>query len=348
MELKTTILQSEITERVCNATDYPMTNEIITQIPDFKVPEEDFGIGLIVGPSGSGKSTILRKFFGETPAPMWDKEHAVCDHFNTYDDARESLGAVALNSIPAWLRPYHTLSNGEQYRADLARQLRGNCVIDEFTSVVDRNVAKSCATALSKYVKRTGKKGIVLASCHYDIVDWLEPDWVFDCLTGEFGRCHRRPEVNIELYPSKSEAWSIFSKHHYLTANINKSARCWIAVWGDTIVGFASSIAHPSGTIKNAWREHRTVVLPEFQGMGFGSKISDAVATIFTGQGYRYFSKTAHPNFGEYREASAQWKPTSKNKKKRPDYNHDRVTKESAYAYKHVDRLCYSHEFIGK
>ena len=222
-------------------------------------------------------------------------------------------------------------------------------MIDEFTSVVDRNVAKSCSVSLSKYVARSGLKGIVLASCHYDIAEWLEPDWVFDCAVGEFTDWGslRRPEIKILLEPSTTEAWSFFSKHHYLTGDINRSARCWLARWEGEIVGFASAIAFPNGNMKNAWRGHRTVVLPEYQGLGIGARISDAVGEIFISQGCRYFSKSAHPNFGAYREKSPKWKPTSKNKKARADYKAGRKTKEDGHKMRHVSRVCYSHEYIG-
>ena len=149
------------------------------------MPTEEFGIGLIVGGSGSGKTTILGKL-GCLNAPAWDNSNAVISHFDTYEDGRDRLSAAGLNSIPNWIKPFHTLSNGEQFRANLARQIENGAVIDEFTSVVDRNVAKSCSVALSKHVKRKGLKGLILASCHYDIIEWLQPDWVFDVDIGEF------------------------------------------------------------------------------------------------------------------------------------------------------------------
>ena len=60
-------------------------------------------------------------------------------------------------------------------------------VFDEFTSVVDREIAKVSAYAISKAVRRS-KKQFVAVTCHYDVVDWLEPDWVFCTDTMEFSR----------------------------------------------------------------------------------------------------------------------------------------------------------------
>lgn len=171
--------------KTAEAFDYDISDGIVEfEAPSFELPS-DFGIGLIVGGSGSGKSTILNSI--KKPTKLnWSQEGAVVSHFNDYEDAKDKLSAAGLNSIPNWVKPYRHLSNGEQFRADLARRIEDGAVIDEFTSVVDRNVAKSCSVALSKYVERKGLKNIILASCHFDIIDWLQPDWVFDVDIGEF------------------------------------------------------------------------------------------------------------------------------------------------------------------
>lgn len=347
MKLKTSIKTSAIDEHVSKIFDYKLTGTIETEIPDFIEPT-DYGVGLIVGPSSSGKTTILKSLKRENIQPEWNEKNSVASHFSDYEEAKNRLNAAGLNSIPAWIQPYHTLSTGQRFRADVARVIDDNATIDEFTSVVDRNTAKSCAVSLSKYCKRAGLKNVILASCHYDIIEWLEPDWCFDCTTGKFlnRRLLRRPDIEIELLPSSTEVWTFFSKHHYLTSAINKSADCWIGVWEGKTVGFASAIAFPNGAFKKAYREHRTVVLPDFQGLGIGVRISDMVAEIYWQQGYRYFSKTANPAMGKYRNKVNWWKPTSKNYKKRPDYGSSRKTKESKYKMLHIDRLCFSHEYI--
>lgn len=122
-----------------------------------------------------------------------------------------------------------------------------------------------------------------------------------------------------------------------------------MATWDGVVVGFSSALAFPNRNFTNAWRGHRTVVLPEFQGLGIGARISDATAHMFVSNGCRYFSKTAHPVLGEYRERSDSWKPTTKNKKVRKDYvstlESNKDMKESKHMLKHVNRLCYSHEY---
>ena len=144
----------------------------------------DFKIGVIVGGSGSGKSTLLKNF-GIEQEPIWYNNKSIISHFDTPQDGINKLGSVGFNSIPSWYKPYEVLSNGEKFRADLARKINSNAVIDEYTSVVDRNVARAASVALSRYVKNNDINNIVISTCHRDIIEWLEPDWVIDTDTGQ-------------------------------------------------------------------------------------------------------------------------------------------------------------------
>jgi hypothetical protein len=134
-------------------------------------------VGLIVGASGSGKSLLLAdRFGGPSPQPEWDPTRAVADQVDV-----DLLAAVGLNDVPTWLRPYHVLSTGQRFRADLARLLeRPAAVVDEFTSVVSRPVAMSACAALSRWADRNPDRRLVVATCHHDVEEWLRPSWVID------------------------------------------------------------------------------------------------------------------------------------------------------------------------
>lgn len=136
----------------------------------------------------------------------------------------------------------------------------------------------------------------------------------------------------------------MFKDHHYLSGDLNKASRCYLGVWDGNIVCFGATLALPSGSLKNAWRGHRTVVLPQYQGLGIGVRFSNAIGQIHIEQGHRYFSRTSHPKMIYYRENSYLWKPTSKHKKKRVD-----VTNEKMFNNHFVDnkRICGSFEYIG-
>lgn len=161
---------------------------------------KDFNIGVIYGASGSGKSTLLKKF-GNFSLHSWDNNKAIVSHFENPDDGINKLSAVGLNSIPTWYKPYNVLSNGERFRADLSRSIKNNAVIDEFTSVVDRNVAKAASMALSKYIKKNNIKNVVIATCHEDVLDWLEPDWVINTNNGEvYNGNFIKDQISISKY----------------------------------------------------------------------------------------------------------------------------------------------------
>lgn len=360
-----TVITDDITQEISRSFDYEFEgtttfNPLEISPLDRQIIGDEWKIGVIVGPSGSGKSTLLNEF-GSEEVISWEGDRAICSHFETAREAEDKLSAVGFNTIPSWMRPYHVLSNGEQFRADLSRRIKDNAVIDEFTSVVDRNVARSCSVAIKKYVDKQGIKNLVFATCHYDILEWLEPDWVYDTVSQsvEDRRLLRRPSIDVEVIPCSIEAWAMFRQHHYLTGDINKSARCWLAIWNGQPVGFSSVIAFPSGTVRRGFRGHRTVILPDFQGLGIGVRLSDAMGEIYVSAGNRYFSKTAHPRLGEYREASPKWRPTAHNKQDRGDYdrlyegNHLPNPRSNKGKYskdlkdKHKGRVCYAHEYIG-
>ena len=111
-----------------------------------------------------------------TPASYeWD-DRPIIEHF----DDPDPLMAVGLNDVPAWVRPYGVLSNGQKFRADMAQALLSGALVDEYTSVVSRSTAQSASIAIRRYVDRIGMSGLTLATCHHDVEEWLVPDWVID------------------------------------------------------------------------------------------------------------------------------------------------------------------------
>jgi Fe-S cluster assembly ATPase SufC len=146
---------------------------------------ENWQIGVIYGGSGTGKTTIAKEMFGNEYVGIYDYlAGSVVDDMptgKTVEDITKMFVSVGFGSTPSWLKPYSVLSNGEKMRVDLARALLSRqdlIVFDEFTSVVDRNIAKIGSMCTSKAVRRSDKRFIAI-SCHDDILEWLEPDWVF-------------------------------------------------------------------------------------------------------------------------------------------------------------------------
>lgn len=280
--------------------------------------DEPWKIGLIVGPSGSGKTSIARRVYGratlDQPA-AWPADAALVDGFGDADIRAISrmLSAVGLSSPPAWLRPYHVLSNGEKFRADLARLLLspGNdiAVMDEFTSVVDRTVAQVGSAAVARAI-RTGAaaKRFVAVSCHYDIAQWLCPDWVVDMATQTLARgCLQRPELHIEIRRCQRTLWRSFARHHYLSSKL-PGGEYYCGVLNATPVAFAA-ITQVAG-FAGYKRFSRIVVLPDYQGIGVGGKFRDAVAAIALARGgcRRLSLITSHPAMIRSCQAGGNWK----------------------------------------
>lgn len=285
--------------------------------------EDRWSIGVIVGPSGSGKTTIAKSAFGNRLTDRWDwpADQSVLDGFPAGMGIREItqlLGSVGFSSPPAWLRPFHALSNGEQFRVHLARTLAEQpelAVVDEFTSVVDRTVARIGSAAIARAVRRLGRR-LVAVSCHYDILPWLEPDWVLDMAEGSLeersgegkaSSSFRRPKIELEIVRCRASAWKLFGRHHYLSGKLHPAAQCFAGLVEGEAAAFVAVLPFPHPT-HSGWREHRCVCLPDFQGVGIGNAMSEFVASLFAGTGKPYTSVTSHPAMIHHRARSPDWR----------------------------------------
>lgn len=355
--LTSSIDEDNITQEISKIFDYDFNGSVTETISVPQFPTE-FEIGLIVGSSGSGKSTIMRKAFGCEENIIWDSTKAIASHFSSFKEATEKFGAVGLNSVPTWLKPYNVLSNGEKFRADMARRLKSGAVIDEFTSVVNRDVAISCSCSIEKYIRANGLKNIVFCSCHDDIIPYLSPTWIYNTDTHEFtnGRYLQRPRINLKVYPCDKALWDMFKRYHYLSGELNSASVCYVGTINNRPVAFMAMLALPGRDVKHAWREHRVVVLPDFQGMGIGNKMSEMVAQGYIEKGCTYYCKTSNPRMGEHREKSPLWRATVNNNIARESYllkdgtlrpYNPRYGMKQELIAKHAHRVCYSHEYIG-
>jgi energy-coupling factor transporter ATP-binding protein EcfA2 len=329
---------------------------------DIDLPLEgfDWQIGLIVGPSGSGKSTLARTAFPDVPfitantGYEWPQDRAVVDGFPaelSIKDVTAALSSVGFSSPPAWLRPFRCLSTGEQFRATVARALCDTAslvVIDEFTSVVDRTVAQIGSAAVAKAVRRIQGKQVVCVTCHYDVEPWLAPDWTLEMPGGTFARRSlRRPPVNLAIARVHSSAWELFQRHHYMTAEHHPNAKCFCAFLRDQPVAFCSVIHFPHQN-GGWWKEHRTVVLPDFQGVGIGNALSEFVASLFAETKKPYRDVTAHPGHVHHRAKSPLWKVTRQMSRMRPQSKKTTLNRGVGTA-KTVSssRLTMSFEYVG-
>ena len=338
-------------QQLAGMFDVPLA-ERLTESFDVELPADDesWQVGLIVGPSGSGKSSVARQAFGDSlyTGSDWPTDRAVIDGFGDLPvrKATELLTAVGLSSPPSWIKPYHVLSNGEQFRCDLARSLakdsyacshpkgdphpnpppkgegmkgslsqegRGQAVVafDEFTSVVDRNVAKVCSAAVARAVRR-GRVDcrFVAVTCHYDVAEWLEADWVLDMATRALTRrCLRRPTIELQVHRTDARAWPLFARHHYLSGSLAPQSECYLTTWNGEPVNFCATL--PVIGLRGRRRFTRIVTLPDYQGVGIGMRSVAAVADLHRLRGHRVSVTSSHPALIEHCRRSPLWKTVS-------------------------------------
>ncbi|GAB6164264.1 hypothetical protein JCM19992_02640 [Thermostilla marina] len=292
-------------------------------------------VGLIVGPSGSGKSTLAEALFGDRVVRKheWPADRAVIDAFDLpIRRTVRLLTAVGFGSPPSWLKPYRVLSQGERFRCDLARAFarawddspevpenvlvpellpadeRPVIVFDEYTSVVDRHTAKVVSAASARCLRRGEIPcRFVAVTCHYDVVDWLTPDWVIDMQSGSFhGGCLRRPPIELAIVPCARDAWRAYRRFHYLNGSLPAGARCYLAVWEKEAVAFCAT-ASVLGR-RGRRRISRLVVRPEFQGIGIGGAFLDTLAAWHVRRGIPMHITASHPAVIAHCRRSPRWR----------------------------------------
>jgi energy-coupling factor transporter ATP-binding protein EcfA2 len=323
--VETPIADSPRVRQVRGMFDLPAEKESrLSWNVHFPLDAAPWSIGLIVGPSGCGKTTLARRMFdgavyhGPGSGELDERlgRGSVVDAFPDslgIQEITSILSAVGFASPPAWLRPFVVLSTGQQFRVRLALLLaitpKDQCLVfDEYTSVVDRTVAQIGSAAVAKLVRQRGQR-FVAVTCHDDVEEWLQPDWVYRPAEDRFTRrsLRRRPAIDLDIVRVAASTWPLFAPHHYLNAALARSAVCFLASWRDRPVAFSAWLPFVGAGPKSR-REHRTVTLPDYQGVGVGNALSDFAASLWAGLGYRALSTTTHPAMIRARLRSANWR----------------------------------------
>lgn len=296
--LESPINKSFRCKMACDALDIDQKKKSIhhLKIDGINMPAK-WNVGLIYGASGSGKTTLAKKLFGnDIFKTILDENEPIINQFPTeytYDECADILSGIGLNSVPCWVRPVKTLSNGQRARAEAALlmvQNEGIINIDEWTSVVDRTVAKAMSFCVQKFARKHIKQ-IILLSCHYDVLEWLLPDWLIDCNEQKFWLREnedffftKREQLAFTIRKIGRESWRYFSKYHYLSEKLPGGE---IYLFGlffeDKQIGFqcfANYTPRVRGK-KTIFHFNRTVVHPDYQGLGLGIKLINESARIF-------------------------------------------------------------------
>jgi hypothetical protein len=291
-------------------------------VGDIALPNE-WKVGLIVGKSGTGKTTIAKQLFPDSYITNYKYEaETILDDMPescSVEEITSAFNSVGFSSPPSWLKRYEVLSNGEKMRVDLARAIleeKKLFVFDEFTSVVDRNVAQIGSFAMQKAIRKSDKQFIAV-TCHYDVEDWLLPDWIFDTDSMTFctneGQKKNRPSINIEIRKQRTwnetkEVWKQFSKYHYLDCSLNQNVQSYSMYVNDNLSGFIAIMRFPHAVVKNAMRISRIVIFPDYQGIGLSKILTEHIGEYLLSINEKLYGLTSHPAVVKYRRDSPLWK----------------------------------------
>lgn len=319
-ELADSYRQNRVRSLMNVTLEQASTHRVSCTLP---LEEQPWRVGLVVGPSGSGKTTLGRKLGALFSGYDWADDRAIIDEIGPDADleaVEAALASVGLGTVPAWLRPYRVLSGGERFRADLARLLveadDGLVVYDEFTSVVDRQVAQLGAAAFAKGWRRKPAGRFVALACHYDIADWLQPDWVLDTADWTFSwrSVQRPPSIRVDVHRASWSAWPTFKPHHYLDVGPMMAAYPYVGLVG------GQPVAHLGVTTFSGCRTARIcrlVVMPEWQGAGVGMRFLEHVAQQWL-DGVNHYNRrmtsiihTSHPGLVAALQRRPRWVRTS-------------------------------------
>lgn len=161
-------------------------------VSDLEVTLAPGTVVLVTGPSGSGKSSLLHAIADKAGRTLHVSAARFAGNRNVVDCvapnaptamALEILTACGLGEPRLWVRRFRDLSDGERFRAAMARtiglalQAGGTPVIicDEFTSILHRRIARGIAFNLRKLVTRYRLRLVVATTCD-DIASDLQPD----------------------------------------------------------------------------------------------------------------------------------------------------------------------------
>jgi energy-coupling factor transporter ATP-binding protein EcfA2 len=285
--------------------------------------QSPWNMGLIVGASGSGKTTLARQIFGDDCFDFdVDDTKPVLEQFPedwNYEQCQNALNGIGLSQVPCWIRPMYTLSNGQKTRAIAALQLakQNDFVVDEWTSVVDRTVAKSMSHCLQKHA-RTTQRRVVAVSCHYDVLEWLNPDWVLDCNKGEYidrrllrQSFKRTEQLQFDIRTIGRESWKYFSKYHYLSDQLPGGVIKLFGLFhGNDQIGFQCFANYTPCRKGDKMKMHsnRTVIHPDYVGLGLGMRLIELTSHIMHKDDFDVWAKFSSVPVARAFEKSKNWK----------------------------------------
>ena len=117
-----------------------------------------------------------------------------------------------------------------------------------------------------------------------------------------------RPEKSFCVRKCDRGEWAKFRRYHYLSSEISSAAVCYGLYDDETIIGFMAVLHQPHGVIKNLKRCSRLVILPDYQGIGLGTKFLEMIADMYAAKGFEFSIVTSAKNMIAALRRGKHWK----------------------------------------
>ena len=152
------------------------------------------------------------------------------------------------------------------------------------------------------------------------MVEWLEPDWVFDTAKRSFARgLLRRPQFDLEIWKTDGSLWPLFEPHHYLKLPRMIGAAYYVGtVDGELAVHLAVSTMNKGKVAEG--RACRLVTMPEWQGAGVGFRFLNEICAMqergdenarLPGRRVTTIFHTSHPQLCQALRRDKRWRQIS-------------------------------------
>ena len=157
-----------------------------------------------------------------------------------------------------------------------------------------------------------------------------------------------KPKLDIVVKEGEKHLWDIFAPHHYMDHALPPSCVFYTFYWikdNEEILVGCSGVIFQIARNLSARRFTRVVVLPEYQGLGFGSLIINTIASYYKKEGIqKFFLSTFHPRLGEYMRHSSKWEASNNNLKEFK--TNDKATEGSMKGLRDGVKM-YRYSFVG-
>lgn len=96
-------------------------------------------------------------------------------------------------------------------------------------------------------------------------------------------------------------------RYHYLSHDLNPSAKCYGLFDDDKMIGFCAVTHFPHPNNAKLKHCHRLVILPDYQGIGLGTRFLNEIANMYANDGFDFSITTSARNLMQALKNRKEW-----------------------------------------